>query len=548
MLAAFGCVLGVYAVLLAIWVPDSVTLPAPVHVCIGLSFVGAGTVAWLRRPDNRTGMLMTITGLVWFGRDFDWLDTAFTTHADALATNLFIALVAHQLVVFPDGRASTRLQRTLVYSGLRAGDPRLRVDDVGNSRERRCRCGRCGGCGGDPGSARAEMGSSQSPGAASPGTSSVAGPLVLAVVLAMLALDSGGPWPGPVEDGLHWVALAFVALPLAFLAGLLRTQLHRVAVTDLIVQVSQPQTPGSLRDALARALGDPSLEIVYWLPEHDRYVDRMGQPIDAPARSSGNRAVTVIDHDGQRLAALLHDPQLLEEPDLVEAAAAAARLALQNARLQAELLARLDDVRSSRARIVAAGDAERRRIERDLHDGAQQRLLGIRLTLRLLHDPPAIGSGSHEQLLREVENELAGAIEDLRDLARGIHPAVLTDEGLSAALETLSRRAPAPVTLAALPDHRLPADVEAAAYFVAAEALANAAKHAAASAITLSVAPRDGRLVIDIIDDGVGGARASVGGGLAGLSDRVAALDGTMRLDSEPGTGTTLHVEIPLGR
>ena len=373
-----------------------------------------------------------------------------------------------------------------------------------------------------------------------------AGPPVLAVVLAMLALDSGGPWPGPVEDGLHWVALAFVALPLAFLAGLLRTQLHRVAVTDLIVQVSQPQTPGSLRDALARALGDPSLEIVYWLPEDARYVDRMGR--SAETRRSGNRAVTVIDHDGQRLAALLHDPQLLEEPDLVEAAAAAARLALQNARLQAELLARLEEVRSSRARIVAAGDAERRRIERDLHDGAQQRLLGIRLTLRLLHDRPPLGSGSHDQLLREVEDELAGAIEDLRDLARGIHPAVLTDEGLSAALETLSRRAPVAVTLAALPDHRLPADVEAAAYFVAAEALANAAKHAAASAITVSVAPRDGRLIIDIIDDGVGGARAPAGGGLAGLSDRVAALDGTMRLDSEPGTGTTLHVEIPLGQ
>ena len=151
------------------------------------------------------------------------------------------------------------------------------------------------------------------------------------------------------------------------------------------MQVSQPQTPGSLRDALARALGDPSLEIVYWLPEDDRYVDRMGHPIEAPAPASGNRAVTVIDHDGQRLAALLHDPQLLDEPDLVEAAAAAARLALQNARLQAELLARLEEVRSSRARIVAAGDAERRRIERDLHDGAQQRLLGIRLT----HAAPA---------------------------------------------------------------------------------------------------------------------------------------------------------------
>ena len=163
MLAAFGCVLGVYAVLLAIWVPDSLTLPAPVHVCIGLSFVGAGTVAWLRRPDNRTGMLMTITGLVWFGRDFDWLDTAFTTHADALATNLFIALVAHQLVVFPDGRTSTRLQRTLVYSGYGLATLGYALTTLGDSREPRCRCGRRGGCGGDPGPARASDGLEPAP-------------------------------------------------------------------------------------------------------------------------------------------------------------------------------------------------------------------------------------------------------------------------------------------------------------------------------------------------------------------------------------------------
>jgi len=544
--AAVGCVLGIYAVLVASLVPDSLTLPAPVHLAVGLSFVGAGTLAWLRRPDNPTGLLMSTTGLVWFGRDFDWLDTAFTTHLDALATNLFIALVAHQLVVFPDGRVRSPWQRGLVYSVYGLATVGYAFTTLGPAANAAV----------DVAAAAAAMAilvqlAVRWIRASPPVRRALApviwtGPLVLAVVLVMLALDSGGPWPRPIEEGLHWAALVFVALPLAFLVGLLRTQLHRGVVTDLVVQLSRPLTPASLRDALAQTLGDPSLEVVYWLPDSDRYVDQMGRSVGDDALRDG--AVTVLDHDGQRIAALLHDPQLRDEPELVEAAAAAARLALENTRLQAELWARLDEVRASRTRIISAGDAERRRIERDLHDGAQQRLLGIRLSLRLLHERHNAGPGTDDDLFREAEDELAGAIDDLRDLARGVHPAVLTDEGLGPALETLARRSSTPVTLVALPEHRLPAAVESAAYFVAAEALANAAKHAAASSITLNVAPVGDRLVIDIVDDGVGGAKASAEGGLAGLSDRVAALDGTIRIESGCGTGTRLHVEIPLRR
>jgi signal transduction histidine kinase len=262
----------------------------------------------------------------------------------------------------------------------------------------------------------------------------------------------------------------------------------------------------------------------------------------------GARTVTVVEDAGRPVAALVHDPSLMDEQGTVLAAAAAVQLALENARLQAELLAQLGEVRASRARIVSAGDAERRRIERDLHDGAQQRLLGIRLSLRLARGQLARGHGDLDDLLTEAEDELAGTLEDLRALARGIHPAVLTEEGLAAAVEALARRASVPVTLAALPYRRLPPPVEAAAYYVAAEALANVAKHAHASAVTISVKPAGDRLVIDIRDDGTGGARATAGGGLVGLQDRVAALDGTMRVEGGPGAGTCVHAEIPLPR
>jgi signal transduction histidine kinase len=367
---------------------------------------------------------------------------------------------------------------------------------------------------------------------------------VLAVVLVMLALDSGGPWPAGLDAALHWAALAFAAIPMAFLVGLLRTQLHRGVLSDLIVELSGHPSPPEVQAALARALGDPALDVAYWVPAQSRYVDLDGRP--AKLDDHPTRHVTVLDHDGRPIAALVHDPSLLDEPDLMQAAAAAAQLALENARLHAELRAQLEEVRASRARIVSAGDAERRRIERDLHDGAQQRLLGIRLSLRVARGQLGRDVGAVDEMLTETETELAGALEDLRALARGIHPAVLAEEGLAAAMETLARRASVPVTIEALPAQRLPFAVEAAAYYVAAEALANVAKHAQAGRVTLSATCSDRSLLVDIRDDGAGGAHQAPGGGLVGLQDRVAALDGTLHISSPLGRGTHVHAEIPL--
>jgi hypothetical protein len=216
-----------------------------------------------------------------------------------------------------------------------------------------------------------------------------------------------------------------------------------------------------LRDALARALGDPGLELAFWLPEAFRYVDAQGRPVTLPVDDPG-RAVTAIEREGATVAALIHNVSLRDEPELVRGVGSAASLALENQRLEADLTVRMEELRSSHSRLVAVGDAERRRLERDLHDGAQQRFVALALRLRLVRNqladdtPPAA-------LLDTAIDELAGGLKELRELARGIHPAILTDQGLEAALRGLAARTPVPVTVLELPDERLPAAVETAA-------------------------------------------------------------------------------------
>jgi len=543
-LAVLGAALGAYAIGIAIWVPDSLTLPAPVHVVIGWSFVGAGMLAWARRPENRTGLIMTLTGIVWFGRDFDWMGGALTTHVDGLATTLFVAMVAHQLVVFPHGRARSRAERALVASAYALASVGYLVANLS-------------GVGNDVVDALAIVLAlgviahlvGRWRAATAPGRRALApivwtGPAVIVVILATLASDTGGPPSAQRNDALHWAAVVYAAIPLALLAGLLRTRLHRAALGELVVELSELPQPAQVRAALARALGDPSLEIAFWLPEQERYVDLNGRALELP--DGGEQAVSVLEHDGEKLAALVYDPSLLEDAAFVAAAGAAARLALENARLHADLRAQLAEVRASRARIVEAGDAERRRLERDLHDGAQQRLLGIRLALRLARGQVDDGGRAVDDLLVEAEEEVEGTLAELRALARGIHPAVLTEEGLAPALETLARRAPVPVILASMPgEERLPAAVEAAAYFLASEALANVAKYAQATQVRIEIVRDNNTLVIDISDDGIGGADAAGGSGLIGLHDRVEALNGSLRIESPPGCGTRLHAEIP---
>jgi signal transduction histidine kinase len=222
-------------------------------------------------------------------------------------------------------------------------------------------------------------------------------------------------------------------------------------------------------------------------------------------------------------------------------------MAEENVRLDAELQARLDELRASRVRILQAGDDARRKLERDLHDGAQQRLVGLALDLRLAREKLDDDPRAAAAMLDEASAELARATAELRELARGIHPAVLSDRGLQAAVELLADRAPLPVRIDASLDGRLPEPVEAAAYFVIAEALTNVVRHSGAQRAEIGVRRDDGRLLVEVSDDGGGGADTE-GSGLRGLADRVAALDGNLEVAGAAGTGTTVRADIPLAR
>jgi signal transduction histidine kinase len=293
---------------------------------------------------------------------------------------------------------------------------------------------------------------------------------------------------------------------------------------------------------LRKALHDPTLELLYWLPESGIYVHGTGQPVSEPDPEEP-RARTLLEHGDARLGLLLHDPTLLERGELLRSTLDASGLAVEIARLRVEVRVQLAAVQASRSRIVAAGNEERRRIERDLHDGAQQRLVTLGVALRLLQRGLDGRSPALRAALDEAVGEVGRAIADLRELARGVRPARL-DEGLAVALRDLARRSPVPIELDLI-GGRLPSDIETAAYFVVCEALTNAVKHARASRVAVRTARENGRLVIQVEDDGIGGARLVSGSGLAGLADRVDAHGGRLRVDSRSPGGTLVEAELP---
>jgi signal transduction histidine kinase len=313
-------------------------------------------------------------------------------------------------------------------------------------------------------------------------------------------------------------------------------------ITDLVVELGPARRSPRARDALARALGDPTLEIAYWLGDARAWVDLEGNPVALPAEQA-RRATTMVEHDGERIAALVHDVALLDDPELVGAVRDAAGLILANDRLEAAAVARLVELRGSRRRIVAARDTQRARISGRLHEGPARRLAGVAATVHEAgHGKPP--TEEQAELLELIDRELVLAQSELDELARGIHPRVLTEQGLAAALATLAERAPFAVAVSA-PGERLPAPVEATAYFVCSEALANAAKHADGTRARCEVVVHDGLVRVEVADDGVGGADPAGGSGLRGLADRVETAGGTLTVSSPEGQGTTIRAELP---
>jgi signal transduction histidine kinase len=526
---------------------------------VGGSFAVCGLIAWHRRPDSRGGQLMTATGFAFFVSPLlGQVDAPLARTLGYWLPDLWLVFFVPLLLTFlTGGRLSTRVDlmiaATLAVGVLLIPPVRLMFQDLpGNLLLVQP----------DPQVVTAldrvqrvmvivplvaalavivlRFARASAPGrrALLPG---VAGAGCLALFVALLVRDVlVGPSFASAQP-LDWaVALSIVTVPLAFLAGLLRSRLARGGLADLFATIRDLR-PAELQTALARVMGDAGLVVAYRQPD-DSYLDADGSAVGLSGPGSG-RSVASVDRDGSRVAALIYDRSLDDDPELVQAVQAAAAVALDNRQLQAEVRAHLAELQASRERIIAAGDAERRRIERNLHDGAQQRLVVLAMQLARIHGQIRTDPSGAEALLTEASDELARSLTELRELAAGIHPSTL-DHGLDIALDALAVRSAVPTTVSVQPGPRLPEPVAFAAYCVTSEALANIAKHAHADRASVRVARAGRRLVVEIEDDGVGGADPAHGSGLRGLADRVEALGGTFRLADRPGGGTLITAEL----
>ncbi|MGH9291049.1 MAG: sensor histidine kinase [Acidimicrobiales bacterium] len=485
---------------------------------VGLVLVTCGVVAWERRGESRVGPLMALSGYTWFAGNL-WPQLLY----------LHRGPLVHLHISYPTGRLRRRLAQATVGAAYvnAIAEPLARIDLVTLVIAALVAAAALEGFLRASGTARRA------------GVPALAAALTFACVLALGAVQRLAGWDADRE--VLWAYDVVIAcLVLVLLVDLLRGRWAEAVVADLVVDLGKRADTRTLRDELGRALGDRSLLLGYWLPEEDRYVDDAGRPIELPEPAAG-RAVTPIAHDGQPVAVLVHDQAVLEDPALVDAVASAASMAVTNARLQAEVRARVLELAASRRRIVEAADDQRRRLERELRDGAERRLAFVE---ELIEEARADADGPAAAMLTDVEEEIRGARAELHDFAQGIHPSTLTEGGLAAALPALTVRAGLPVKLSVAVG-RLAPTVEAAVYFLCSEALANAAKYAEAARMTIDVDESDGFVLVVIADDGIGGADASRGSGLRGLADRVEALGGQLSVRSPMGGGTRLDATIP---
>ena len=503
------------------WVPDLLT---------GWCLIGCGLAGWARRPQSRSGGLLAAAGFAWFVPDFAATGVGLLGWLGAHALYLHRGPLAQLVLTYPRGRVRGRVEGAAITVGYAAAV----VTPVWGSRAGTIALAACLVAVAARGYVRAAGRERRMRRSALQATALFAAG-VAAIALVRIAV------PGPAASAATLLAyeVMLCALAVGLLAGLVRWPWERAEVADLVVELGAARS-GTLREELARALGDPSLQVGYWLPESAAFVDAAGRPLAVPDPGS-DRSATVIERDGRPLAVLVHDRAVLGDPGLVEAVSSAAGLAAANARLQAEVRARLAEIAASRRRILEAGDEERGRLELRLREGAQQRLGELAQALQRARGS-ATGQATAERIAR-AELQLTRTQEDLGRLARGLHPRQLSDQGLGAALAALADDFPLPVDLA-IPATRTSSAVAACVYFICSEALANVAKHASASRVQISVTPLAGGITAEVTDDGVGDADPQ-GRGIRGLADRVETLGGTLTVTSTPGQGTRLTAVIP---
>ena len=526
-----GFLLGLAAEWLAL--PGQSLLAAGGDLAAGLALIVCGLAAWSGRPESRVGVLLTLTGVAWFLGTFARSDIAAVAAVGAAVLAVHRGLLFHAIVTYPRGRLSGgRLIAAVVVLGYAyAVIVPVAQDNLATIIMVFLVLAAAGAE-----YARAAGPERQARLTAVAAAAAIAVPLGVGSVVPLLGSDTNA---GRVLWGYE---AALVLIAVGFAADLRYGRRSQAAVTKLVVDLGQPGESGTLTARLARALGDPGLVMAYWVPEADGYFDEAGNPVVLPGPETG-RAVTVIERRGERVAALVHDAGLLEEPGLVDGVAAAAAIAVSNVRLRADVRRQVTELEASRRRLVAARDAQRQDLQQELADGVAQRLRLVRELLAAARRA-GVPAASEPGGLRDVLRELDLADAELQELAAGIHPALLTEQGLGLALSSLGERSPVPVRLSVLPE-RLPAFLEAAVYFTCSEALANVAKHAHASDVTIEVARGDRMLRVVVADDGAGRADLARGSGLQGLKDRAEALGGRLTMTSPAGAGTTIQVLIP---
>lgn len=506
------------------WIPD---------LLVGWSFIGCGLIATARQPESRSGLLMALIGFTWFVGNFAGIEAGLVGRAAANGIYLHRGPLIHLILAYPSGRTSSLQARAVIGLGYAAAVvPPVWDNDVASlllsglviavgAREYASAVGR-----------RRRVRLLAAFAAVGFGLAIAGG------VVAHLALPAGEvSYPSLLA---YQAMLCTIAGGL--LVGLISALWERADIADLVVELG-PSRPETLRDALARAIGDPSLEVGYWSLDAGSFIDSEGRTLSLPDPAS-KRSATLVEREGEPIAAIVHDPAVLDDPELLEAVRSAAQLAASNARLQAEVHARVVELEASGRRILLARDEERRRLERRLHDGAESRLDELRETLRRVR-LSAASPQTNERIIH-AETQLSRTLEELRHLGQGLHPRILSERGLRSAIASLAEGSPIPVDIN-VTTAPMPPSVEVAAYFTCAEALANVAKYASASNVTVSVTSNEAGVMVVIEDDGVGGADPAHGSGLRGLADRIGTLGGTFSVESHEGGGTRIAAEIPLG-
>jgi signal transduction histidine kinase len=509
----------------ATWIPDLIT---------GWALVASGIAGRHARPDSHIGSLLLLSGFAWFIPNLTLAGVPWLAEIGRYGWFLHRGFLAHALVTFSYGKATTRTEQLIVGSfyvfafangiwrsalltligaiALVLITAHRYTTSVGSERRRRKTA------------------------------------LRLAVILgftvslaAVTNLVARGITTAYIGSLLYSVAVVTTGVGLAVELGTKRDD--RGDVTDLVVELGGEQSP-SIRDSLAQALGDPNLQIGYWSPRAGAFIDASGREV-APGETRNEEATTAItDGLGNPVAMVVHHPSLLEDPALVEAVEAATRLSSTNAGLATDLRGRVLELEASRRRLVMAGDDEQRRLESRLRAGPETRLVGLVREFEAFRQ--ATPPGPAGTLFRDIEDHLNQSLDELRHLAVGLHPRLLTDVGLRGAVEGLAARSTTPVDLDISADH-MPAQVEAAVYFVCSEALANVSKHATADLVSVRVVTHGESVSVAVVDDGVGGANPSLGTGLLHLRDRVETLGGTFSVRDATPRGTRLIAELPLG-